>query len=71
MDEKAWTQDRLLLRQEQEKLLAVVGAFDPRWLDEIAPGSGRYRFIDLMFGVLTHDLYHTGQIQLVKRLYRG
>ena len=26
--------------------------------------------IDLLFGVATHDIYHTGQIQLMKRLYR-
>lgn len=70
-DEKAWKRDRGLLREEHEKLLAVVRAFDPRRLDEIAPGSGSYRFVDLMFGAATHDLYHTGQIQLVKRLYRG
>ncbi len=69
--EKALKEDRGLLVEEQVKLLAVVRAFGPRRLDEIAPGSGRYRFIDLMFGVATHDLYHTGQIQLVRRLYRG
>jgi hypothetical protein len=70
-DEAAWKKDRGLLGAEQEKLLAVVRAFGSRRLDEIAPGSGRYRYIDLMFGVATHDLYHTGQIQLVRRLYRG
>jgi len=70
-DEKAWKRDRGLLGEEHEKLLAVVRAFDPHRLDEIAPGSGSYRFTDLMFGVSTHDLYHTGQIQLVKRLWRG
>ncbi len=69
-DEKAWKQDRRLLGEEQEKLLAVIRGFDPKRLDEIAPGSGSYRFCDLMFGVSTHDLYHTGQIQLLKRLYR-
>ncbi len=70
-EDKAWKQDRGLLGAEHEKLLAVVRAFDARRLDEIAPGSGRYRFVDLMFGAVTHDLYHTGQIQLVKRLFRA
>lgn len=71
VDEKAWREDRGLLRQEHEKLLAVVRAFDHRRLDEIAPGSGSYRFTDLMLGAATHDLYHTGQIQLLKRLCPG
>ena len=70
-DEAAWKQDRGLLREEHEKLLTSVRAFDPRQLDQIAPGSGSYRFTDLMLGAATHDLYHTGQIQLVKRLFRA
>jgi hypothetical protein len=69
--EKAWKTDRALLGEEHTKLLAAVGGFDAGRLDEVAPGSGRYRFVDLMFGAATHDLYHTGQIQLVKRLRRG
>jgi len=69
-DDKAWKRDRALLNDEQEKLLHAIHGFDPKRLDELAPGSGSYRFIDLMFGVATHDLYHTGQIQLLKRLQR-
>ena len=29
----------------------------------------RLEALDLLFGVATHDVYHTGQIQLMKRLY--
>ncbi len=69
-NEKAWKQDRRLLGEEHEKLLTAIRGFDPHRLDQMAPGSGSYRYGDLMFGVSTHDLYHTGQIQLLKRLYR-
>ncbi len=37
---------------------------------DVRGGKGDYRSIDLLFGVVTHDIYHTGQIQLMKRLYR-
>jgi hypothetical protein len=70
-DAKAWKRDRALLNDEQEKLLQAIRGFDPERLDQPAPGSGSHRFIDLVFGVSTHDLYHTGQIQLIKRLHKG
>ncbi len=68
--EAAWKADRALLRDEHEKLVEAVAAFDPRRLDEGAPGPRAYRFADLVYGIAMHDSYHVGQIQLMKRLYR-
>jgi len=68
-DERGWKADRDLLRSEHEALIATAQALDHRRLDETS-GKGEYRHLDLLFGVVTHDIYHTGQIQLMKRLYR-
>jgi len=68
--ERQWKLDRALLRTEHARLVAAIRSFDPRRLDDPAPGSGNYRFVDLMFGIVSHDLYHVGQIQLLKRLNR-
>ncbi len=70
-DAGAWATDRALLRTEQQKLIAAVRAFDPARLDEVAPGKKAYRFADLLHGIVMHDTYHAGQIQLMKRLYRA
>lgn len=70
-DAPHWKADRGLLRSEHVELVEAVRAFDPRKLDKPAPGSGNYRFVDLLFGIVSHDLYHVGQIQVLKRLYRG
>ena len=70
-DAAHWKADRALLRSEHEQLVEAVRACSPRRLDETAPGSGNYRFADLLFGAASHDLYHVGQIQLLKRLYQG
>ncbi len=69
-DAPHWKADRALLRSEQMRLVEVVQAFDPLRLDEPAAGSGNYRIVDLLFGIVSHDLYHVGQIQLLKRLYQ-
>jgi hypothetical protein len=61
--------DRALLRSQHARLVEAVRAFEPRRLDEAVPGSRQYRFVDLLFGIASHDLYHVGQIQVLKRLY--
>lgn len=68
-DEKAWKRDRALLRSEHRKLVAAVQAFEARRLDDPTPGRGSYRFVDLVFGIVSHDVYHVGQIQMLKRLH--
>lgn len=71
VDAASWKKDRTLLRIEHEKLIAAFKNFDSKRLDEKAPGSGAYRYVDLMFGAVMHDTYHVAQIQLMKRLYRA
>lgn len=70
-DERSWKEDRALLRSEQERLVAAVRAIDPKRLDDEAAGGGAYRLVDLLFGIVMHDVYHVGQIQLLKRLYQN
>jgi uncharacterized damage-inducible protein DinB len=67
-DTPHWKADRALLRSEHAQLVEAVRGFDPRRLDEGAPGSQTYRFVDLLLGIVSHDLYHVGQIQMLKRL---
>jgi uncharacterized damage-inducible protein DinB len=69
-DERAWREDRALLRREHEALVDVARGLTSRDLDR-RDGKGEYRALDLLFGVVTHDIYHTGQIQLMKRLSQG
>jgi len=59
--------DTRLLREFHDKLLTAVKQFNPRRLGELPPGS-KFAFRDLIVGVAAHDLYHAGQVQLLKRL---
>jgi hypothetical protein len=70
-DAPHWKADRALLRSEHAQFVEAVQSFDPKRLDEATSGSGNYRFVDLLFGIVSHDLYHVGQIQTLKRLYEG
>jgi hypothetical protein len=65
--EHAWRADLALLDEEHRKLRAVVAALDRRRLAELSPGT-RHTVGRLVFGAALHDVYHAGQIQLLKRL---
>lgn len=66
----AWKKDRALLAAEHEAFVAAARSVASSRLDRPVSGKGTYRFLDLVFGVATHDVHHVGQIQLLKRLYR-
>lgn len=66
-NERTWKADRALLRAEHEALVRVARSLTSAQLDH-TDAKGEYRALDLLFGVATHDVYHTGQIQLMKRL---
>ncbi|HWO02895.1 MAG TPA: hypothetical protein VNS63_26875, partial [Blastocatellia bacterium] len=61
--------DAHLLREFHNKLLAAVKQCSPRRLDD-APAGSRFTLRELIVGVAAHDLYHAGQIQLLKRLWQ-
>jgi hypothetical protein len=48
-------------------LLEVVARLSPERLGERSPKKA-WTLCDQIHGVAAHDVYHTGQIQLLKRL---
>lgn len=68
-DARAWAADITLLRQEHERLVAAAAGVSPAQLDRRPPGTGIWTYGELLVGIAQHDAYHTGQIQLLKRLW--
>ncbi len=56
-----------LLDDTHRQLRAAVAALTPRDLVRRAPGS-KFTNADLVSGIIAHDVYHAGQIQLLKKL---
>jgi DinB family protein len=67
--EKAWRADVALLEREHQRLKEAVASIPTQELDRPARGS-RSRVRWIITGVAFHDVYHAGQIQLLKRLVR-
>ena len=68
-DLKAWKQDVVFLESEHQKLREVVQALSVTDLARRSP-KGTWTSAQEIHGVAAHDLYHTGQIQLIKRLMK-
>ena len=62
-----WAADVALLRDEHARLTEVVEGFPGARLHRKIPGT-RYVPVEQIQGIAAHDLYHCGQISLIKRL---
>ena len=65
--ESAWQADLTLLDQFHQSMRDVIAALPTSELDQTLAGSKTSNFA-LISGIAAHDLYHAGQIQLLKRL---
>jgi hypothetical protein len=70
LSESTWKEFIILLDNEHRVLRDAVAAFPPQRLLEF-PEGGKVRYVSLLQGIAMHDVYHAGQIQLLKRLRAG
>lgn len=69
-DASSWRADVRLLKEQHAELRSVVAKLGAAKLSARS-ATRRWRNSELIQGVSAHDLYHAGQIQLVKRLQRS
>lgn len=62
-NDDTWRETVALLDREHRALREVIAALSPAVLDD-------RKMIRIVYGVIAHDVYHAGQIQLVKRLHK-
>jgi uncharacterized damage-inducible protein DinB len=70
MTKAAWKEDQRLLEEMHQSLRRTIESMDARILLKPA-GSSKYPYAKIIYGVAAHDIYHTGQITLIKRLMRS
>jgi len=65
-DTSRWREDMALLESEHRRLRTAVASLDPRRLSRRLGRS--WTVAQTVEGVAAHDLYHAGQIGLIKRM---
>lgn len=66
-DAAAWKRDRALLGEQHALLRRAIARLTPAQLGRRGWRS-KWRTAEEVYGIASHDLYHAGQIQLIKRL---
>jgi len=66
VDAPAWKADLALLDECHRRLRAAIEALDAKALVKTSAGNRPAHW--LVSGIAAHDLYHAGQIQLLKRM---
>lgn len=67
LSNQEWKAHIALLAGEHGSLREVITQLSPDSLQKIAPG-GTTSLLSLIMGIASHDVYHAGQIQLLRRL---
>jgi hypothetical protein len=70
LEDAAWRADLALLEVEHQTLRKAVMAFPAEELDDV-PRGAKSTARRLIAGIALHDVYHAGQIQLIKKLFRS
>lgn len=67
--EAAWRRDLKLLESAHRELLAAAATITPAMLN-VKPRGSKVSNRAILLGIAMHDVYHAGQIQLLKRMVR-
>lgn len=65
--EEAWQATIEAYKKSTDDLSKAIETIDDGKLEEIMPGS-KYSFYAVLHGVIQHDIYHSGQIRLLKKM---
>lgn len=65
----AWKNDLMLLDECHRSMLKAIASVPESKLN-IKPSNSKYTNAAVMYGIANHDIYHAGQIQLLKRLMK-
>jgi uncharacterized damage-inducible protein DinB len=64
--EEAWAKAIEELKRVHGVLIETVSGFSENRLDETIPGTS-YSFYNMLHGLVQHDLYHAGQIAILRK----
>lgn len=68
LDARRWREVVRLLNEEHQRLRETISAFGDGTAPP-APARGKTTPTELILGIAAHDVYHAGQIQLLKKLW--
>jgi uncharacterized damage-inducible protein DinB len=69
LTQEAWRDDITLLEDMHRKMRSAVADLPPKDLQKIPRGS-KVNNAAIIYGIALHDVYHAGQIQVIKGMWK-
>ncbi len=69
MSENVWREDVRLLDEMHRSMYEAIALIKPSDIYR-KPARSKFTTVSIISGIACHDVYHTGQIQLLKRLMK-
>jgi uncharacterized damage-inducible protein DinB len=69
VSDEAWRRDVQLLESTHRALREAIAGLSLKDL-HLTPSTSKYPNLVMISGIASHDVYHAGQIQLIKRLMK-
>jgi uncharacterized damage-inducible protein DinB len=69
LNEKTWQENLRMLDEIHQSMCKVIARLKPSDLTQ-KPAGSKFTIVSTVSGIACHDVYHAGQIQLLKRLMR-
>lgn len=67
---EAWTNALELYKTSADELSEAIKSIDDSKLEEVVP-EHKFSYYTLLHGVIQHDIYHSGQIVLLKKILKS
>lgn len=67
LTDEGWQEILETLADTQTELLEITSKFPVQRINHIVPGR-KYSFYMLLHGIIQHDIYHAGQISILKKM---
>ena len=68
INEANWQKTLAEFRASNQQFRQLLAAFDPKRLDELS-AAGKRTFYEEAHGLIQHNIYHAGQIALLKKAF--
>ena len=68
-DKNLWKEGLKKIEETQSELIEVLQRQKDDLLLEIVPGK-KYKYHQLLYGIIHHDIYHLGQIAYINKMFK-
>ncbi|QDU72267.1 DinB superfamily protein [Mucisphaera calidilacus] len=65
-----WQQEQSFIRDTQQRLVAIVAAYDPKKLNQRSVAKSQMTAVEMIHDNAMHTIYHTAQLKAARQMMK-